>query len=155
MIKSALIFSLLVTLNATTVSSKNIENQVINYSTINNFSGDLDWSKIELIEVEEEVELGFDTKDYLPKDFNPLKGKNDLNWNKIELITVDEEVELGFDTKNYLPKDFNPLKGKNDLDWSKIKLEEVEEDVELNFNTNDYLPEGFNPNKQICSSLIM
>ena len=96
MIKSALIFSLLVTLNTTTVSSKNIENQVINNSVVSNYSEDLDWSKIELIEVEEEVELGFDTKAYLPKDFNPLKGKNDLNWNKIELIKVEEEAEIGF-----------------------------------------------------------
>ena len=35
---------------------------------------DIDWNTIELYEVEEEVELGFDTKDHLPKGFNPYKG---------------------------------------------------------------------------------
>ncbi len=146
MIKSALIFSLLVILNTTTVSSKNIENlNGTNHYTINENTDDLDWSKIKLVKVEEDVEIGFDTKAYLPKDFNPLKGKNDLNWKKIELIQVEEDAEIGFDTNAYLPKDFNSLKGKNDLDWSKIKLEKVEEEVEINFNTKDYLPAEFNP----------
>ena len=35
---------------------------------------DIDWSKVELIEIEEEIELGFDTKDYLPMGFNPYRG---------------------------------------------------------------------------------
>ncbi|MCF8274594.1 MAG: hypothetical protein K9I95_12260 [Flavobacteriaceae bacterium] len=145
MIKSALIFGLLLSLNITTVSSKNIENyKTTNHYLINEQTNDLDWSKINLVKIEEEAEIGFDTKAFLPENFNPLKGKNDLNWNKIELIKVEEDVNLDFDTKAYLPINFNALKGKNDLDWNSIKLEKIEEEVELDFDTRDYLPIGFN-----------
>ena len=66
---------------------------------------------IEVVELEEEVELGFDTTRYLPENFNALSGKNDIDWSKIELIELEEEVELGFDTKDYLPENFNPYQG--------------------------------------------
>jgi len=35
---------------------------------------DLDWSTIELIEIEEEIEINFDVKAYLPVGFDPYKG---------------------------------------------------------------------------------
>ncbi len=76
----------------------------------------LEVTDIKVIELEEEVELGFDTTDYLPENFNALKGKHNLDWNTIELIEIEEEVELGFDTANYLPDNFNTLKGKTDFD---------------------------------------
>lgn len=63
---------------------------------------------IELIELEEEVSFNFDTKNYLPENFNPLKGKDDLDWSKIELVELEEEVSFNFNTKDYLPKHFNP-----------------------------------------------
>ncbi|PTM11534.1 MAG: hypothetical protein DA407_01450 [Bacteroidetes bacterium] len=99
----------------------------------------------EVIELEEEVELGFDTSQHLPKNFNALKGKNDIDWNTIEVIELEEEVELGFDTSKHLPKNFNALKGKNDLDWSTIKLIEIEEEIEINFDVKTHLPANFNP----------
>ncbi|RLD26748.1 MAG: hypothetical protein DRI75_11095 [Bacteroidetes bacterium] len=71
----------------------------------------LDINDIEVIELEEEVELGFDTTKHLPENFNALKGKHDLDWNTIELIEIEEEVELGFDTSKYLPNGFDPYKG--------------------------------------------
>ena len=37
-------------------------------------SENLDINDIEVIELEEEVELGFDTSKYLPENFNPYKG---------------------------------------------------------------------------------
>lgn len=100
---------------------------------------------IEVQELEEEVNLGFNPVNYLPEGFNPLKGKNDINWNKIELIELEEEINLGFNTKDYLPKDFNALEGKNDLDWSRIKIIEIEEEVDLGFDPKKYLPKDFNP----------
>ncbi len=51
---------------------------------------------------EDEVELGFDTATYLPKDFNPYASE----YENIEYIEEDE-IELGFDTKAYLPANFN------------------------------------------------
>ena len=55
---------------------------------------DLDWDSIELVELEEEVTINFDTKQYLPKDFSSLKGLYDLDWSTIELIEVEEEVDI-------------------------------------------------------------
>jgi len=109
-------------------------------STFENF----DINSIEVIELEEEVELGFNSKDYLPENFNALKRKHDLDWSTIELIEPEEDVEYYFNPKDHLPEGFNALKGKHDLDWNTIELVEIEEDVKLNFNPKDYLPEGFN-----------
>ncbi|NNL16679.1 MAG: hypothetical protein HKO81_08570, partial [Flavobacteriaceae bacterium] len=64
-----------------------------------------------IFEIEEEVIIDFDTKKYLPKGFNPLKGMYDLNWDNIELIELEEEVAIDLMINRYLPKDFNPLKG--------------------------------------------
>ena len=58
-------------------------------------SENLDINDIEVIELEEEVELGFDTSKYLPENFNPLKGKHDLDWSTIELIEIEEESGSG------------------------------------------------------------
>ena len=63
-----------------------------------------------ILELEEEVILDFETKNYLPEHFNPLKGKYDLDWNSIKLVEMDEEVSLDFDTKDYLPQGFNPYR---------------------------------------------
>jgi len=68
-------------------------------------------ASIDVQEVEEEVNLGFDTKHYLPKGFNALVGMNDIDWDALELVEIEEEVDLGFDPKRYLPKGFNPHKG--------------------------------------------
>ncbi len=102
---------------------------------------------IHVIELEESLTFNFDVNNYLPENFNPLKGKNDINWNSISIIGVPEDVNFNFDTNSYLPKDFNPLKGKNDINWKDVPLIEIEEEVQFNFNVMDYLPKGFNPNK--------
>lgn len=112
MIKSIFIFSTLLAFNATTITNENsdkIASEVCEQATINEFfeePNDLNWSSIELLEIEEEVVLCFDTKNYLPKDFNPLEGLFDLDWNSIELVEIEEEVMIDFDTNKYLPKDF-------------------------------------------------
>ena len=98
---------------------------------------------IYIYDVEEEVSFNFDTKKYLPEDFNPLKGMYDLNWDEIELVEIDEEVFIEFDTKQYLPKDFNPLKGMYDLNWDEIELIEIEEEVVIDFDIMLYLPDNF------------
>ncbi len=114
----------------------------------------LEINDIEIIEIEEAVELSFDTTMCLPANFNPLKGMHDLDWSTIELIEIEEEVELGFDTSKYLPKNFNALKGKDDLDWSTIELIEMEEAIEIGFNTKAYLPYNFNPYKGMEKSIV-
>ncbi|WP_250434568.1 hypothetical protein [Hanstruepera flava] len=63
---------------------------------------------IKVMELEEELTFNFNTQDYLPENFNPLKGKHDLDWSKIELIELDEDLTFNFNVKDYLPKHFNP-----------------------------------------------
>ena len=63
---------------------------------------------IKVIEIEESVSFDFNVQDYLPENFNPLKGKHNLDWSKIELIEIEEEVSFDFNPKDYLPQDFNP-----------------------------------------------
>jgi hypothetical protein len=158
MYKLALLFSVVIVLNVTAKNGENstelsfdallseqqlLENKLFGF-TMNHSATIAEISDIDVIELDEEVSLGFDTANYLPKGFNALKGKHDLDWSAIELVELDEEVEFGFDTAEYLPEGFNPLKGKHDLDWSTIELFEIEEEVILCFDTNEYLEEGFN-----------
>jgi hypothetical protein len=71
------------------------------------------YDEIVFIETEEKIDLGFDTKTYLPKGFNAYKGM-DLELNQIDFVEVEEEIDLGFDTAEYLPADFNAYKGMDD-----------------------------------------
>ena len=165
MIKLAFIFSTLFAVISTTISNDNSDNLIsecelllLEASLFTNNSEvmptELDWSTIELFEIEEEVNLGFNSEDYLPEGFNPLKGLHDLDWSTIELFEIEEEVNLGFNSEDYLPEGFNPLKGLNDLDWNTIELFEIEEEVDLGFNTKDYLPAHFNANLNLGVSQL-
>ena len=68
-------------------------------------------ASIEVYEMEEEIELEFNTEQYLPEGFNAKEGMNEIDWNTIELYELEEELEIGFDTKAYLPNNFNPYRG--------------------------------------------
>ncbi len=165
MYRLTLLFSVFFVLNITakTNNDSNCLNLKLDTISVNSVEHDLEQSlfekverldnqyleidSIEVIEIEEEVKLGFDTANYLPENFNALKGKDDLDWSTIELIELDEEVELNFNPKDYLPVNFNALKGKDDLDWSSIEVIELEEEVKFDFNPKDYLPKNFDANK--------
>ena len=56
-------------------------NADLNESTtgFSSWSHELNLNEIEYVEEEPEVDLGFDTSDYLPKDFNPYASYFDLN----------------------------------------------------------------------------
>ena len=146
MYRLTFLFSMLIVLNASAkinnnsdyLNSEESKLEKILFNNIKNSnSTTVDISAIEVIEIEEEVELGFDTANYLPKSFNALKGKHDLDLKALEVIEIEEEVELGFDTAKYLPENFNAIKGKHDLDWNTIELIEIEEEVELGYTLNN------------------
>ena len=59
---------------------------------------------INVVEIEEEVEINFDTKNYLPERFNAHKGTHDIDWNTVELVELEEEVELRLNNHNRLPE---------------------------------------------------
>ena len=47
---------------------------------------------IQVIEKEEDVELGFNPENYLPANFNALAGKNDIALTDIEIFEIEEEA---------------------------------------------------------------
>lgn len=63
-----------------------------------------------LIETDEEINLGFDTAEYLPIGFYAY-ARMELDLDEINFIEIDEEIELGFDTAEYLPMGFNSYIG--------------------------------------------
>ncbi len=67
---------------------------------------------IVVVNNDEEIDLGFDTKAYLPIGFNAYAGM-ELDPNEIDFIELEEEIELGFDTAEYLPANFDPYLGMN------------------------------------------
>lgn len=69
----------------------------------------LNASDINVIEIEEDIDLGVDTSVYLPYGFNAYKGYQ-LDIADINVIEIEEEVELGFDVNDYLPANFDPYK---------------------------------------------
>ena len=68
--------------------------------------GKLNANEIEVVEMAEEVNLGFDTFEYLPLDFDPYAGAN-LSDIDFEIFEEEEIVELGFETAAYLPNNFD------------------------------------------------
>ncbi|UWX55221.1 hypothetical protein NYZ99_00915 [Maribacter litopenaei] len=69
-------------------------------------SANPDASEIVLLEEEEEVDLGFDTAEYLPLGFNAYEGM-ELDVEDIVILEDEEEVDLGFDVAPYLPENFD------------------------------------------------
>ncbi len=68
---------------------------------------EFDIKNIVFIEDTAEIDLGFDTTEYLPEGFNAYEGEYTIE--AINFIE-DDEIELGFDTGAYLPEEFNPYK---------------------------------------------
>ncbi len=98
--------------------------------------------EIVYLEEETEIDLGFDTADYLPEGFDPHEQY--VNLDAITFIENEEEFDLGFDTSAYLPEDFDPYAfpaNVMNIDY----IEEGEDETDLGFDTAEYLPDGFDP----------
>ena len=94
MYRLTFLFSMLIALNASAKINNNTDDlnseksrleKILFNNTENLSSATVDINAIVLIELEEEVDLGYNTANYLPENFNALKGKYDLDWNTIEL----------------------------------------------------------------------
>ena len=96
--------------------------------------------QFELNMEEQDEAFEFETKDYLPFDFNPYSGLFDLEY---EMTIEEEDVPFEFDTKNYLPLGFNPNYQDDLTEIFEVELEE--EDEAFDFDTKMYLPKNFNP----------
>jgi len=104
-------------------------------------NADLDLNEIVYIEEEPQIELGFDTAEYLPEGFDPYKLYVDLNT--VEYVDEQEEINLGFNVADYLPTNFDPYADPSNIEA--INYMEEEEQIELGFDTATYLPENFDP----------
>ncbi|MEM9648793.1 MAG: hypothetical protein AAF969_09940 [Bacteroidota bacterium] len=98
-----------------------------------------DLNEIVFIE-DEDLDLGFDTADYLPKDFDPHKVYVDLM--SIPYIEEEKDCVLKFDSAQYLPEGFDAYSDVVGIP----SINYIEDDrIDLGFDTSEYLPEGFDP----------
>jgi len=72
---------------------------------------ELDINSIAYIEEEFELELGFDTADYLPEGFDASTYYFDTN----SVVYIETPFEIGFDTRDYLPEGFDAYAYPNDV----------------------------------------
>ncbi|MBC6999469.1 hypothetical protein [Cytophaga sp. FL35] len=94
---------------------------------------------VDYIEEETDFDLGFDTADYLPEDFNPYKLYVDLQ----AIDFIEEEESIKIKTSKYLPEGFDAFAYPSHVaDFNYI---DALDEVKLNFDTKEHLPEGFNP----------
>ena len=99
---------------------------------------EFDINSIHYIQEEENIELGFDVRDYLPEGFDPYKQYVDLN--NIEFI--EDTVDLVLDATWYLPEGFDPY--ANPIGIEGINYIDENDNIDLDFNTKVYLPKDFN-----------
>jgi len=96
-----------------------------------------DINSIVYIEDEIEIDLGFDTADYLPEDFDAYQVYFDLN----SVDYIEDDYTLEWDTQAYLPKEFNAYAYPSDV--QSINYIDEADRIVLDFNAKLYLPEGF------------
>ncbi|MCP4975057.1 MAG: hypothetical protein GY931_02760 [Maribacter sp.] len=97
-----------------------------------------DINSIVYIEDEIEIDLGFDTADYLPEDFDAYQVYFDLN----SVNYIEEDFTLEWDTKAYLPKGFDAYAYPSDV--QSINYIDESDAFEVGFDTKAYLPSNFN-----------
>lgn len=97
-----------------------------------------DINSITYIEDEIEFDLGFDTADYLPEDFDAHQVYFDLNG----VDYIEEDLAIEWDTKDYLPKEFNAYAYPSDV--QSINFLDESDAFEVGFDTQEYLPFNFN-----------
>jgi hypothetical protein len=134
---SMLVISLIAFAQYTQKDQHNIDETFISQSGDQMFNDEF---QFELNMEEQDEAFEFETKNYLPFDFNAYKGLFTLEY---EMAIVEEDIPFEFDTKKYLPIGFSSY---CQIELSEIfEVETVEEDAAFDFDTKMYLPENFNP----------
>jgi hypothetical protein len=77
--------------------------------------------------------LDFNSKDYLPENFDPYAGMFYQN-----VSTLEEKTQFNFDHNNYLPENFDAYQG-----MFLTETANNEDENSLNFDHTAYLPENF------------
>ncbi len=97
-----------------------------------------DINSIQYIEEEEEFDLGFDTTDYLPENFDPYKFYVNLD----AVVYIEDNKIDTFDFAKFLPEGFDAYADPTDV--QSINYIDERDNIVLNFDTKKHLPEGFN-----------
>ena len=132
-----LVISLIAFAQYTQKGQPNIDETFISQTGDQLFNEDF---QFELNIEEQDEAFAFDTRDYLPFDFNPYKGLFTLEY---EMTSVEEDTPFEFDTKKYLPFRFDPYFHTEVSEIFEVEIEE--EDATFDFDIKMYLPENFNP----------
>ncbi len=119
---------------------------------------ELNLASITYIEEEEELDLGFNTEDYLPRGFNPYEAYFDIHSityiedeiefeyyfdiHTVDYIEENKEVELAFNTEDYLPRGFNPYEAYFDIHSITYIEDEIEFEYYFDIHTVDYIEEN-------------
>ncbi|MBM1105690.1 hypothetical protein JQC67_06000 [Aurantibacter crassamenti] len=99
---------------------------------------EFDLNSILYIEDEEVIDLGFNTADYLPEDFNPNTYYFNLNW----VEYVDESKVENVEVENNLPSEFDAYSNPEGIEG--VNYIDLNDEIVIGFNTKQYLPKGFN-----------
>lgn len=96
-----------------------------------------DLSSIEYIE-EENFDLGFNTSEYLPEDFDPY-----TYYFNMDSISYVEDIYVLIDSEKNLPKDFDVY--GNPSDFRDVSYIDPNDEIQLEIETEEYLPADFDP----------
>lgn len=118
----------------------------------------------------EETPFDFNTKEFLPEDFDPYKGliidesyllastEIGFEFNTVEYLPenfdayrgmivdessllIEEPIDFDFNLQDYLPANFDAYEGMITIEPNEL----ISEPISFDFNINDYLPINFNP----------
>ena len=95
---------------------------------------------IEVYEIEEEINIDFDTHRFLPTGFNPYEGMG----------TVDE---LDFEAQLTLSALIRTVETEAPVEIEDLEIIEIEEEVVFDYDIQRYLPEGFDPYKEMTTDI--
>ncbi len=100
---------------------------------------DLDLNSVVFIEEDAEVDLGFNTADYLPENFDPYRFYVDLR----SIPFIEEEVPFEKDLSRHLPRNFDPY--GHPSNFMAVSYIDPTDNEQLDFDSKKHLPEGFHP----------
>jgi len=109
---------------------------------------------VHVIEVEEEIELGFNVADYLPEGFDPYLGMNaELTDNSIKAVeeatigepVLNEELLNAEEIQQLFTEGMRMEWEIENLKPADIHVIQVEEELDIDFDIAAYLPENFDP----------
>ncbi|MBT8293309.1 MAG: hypothetical protein HKP39_08615 [Eudoraea sp.] len=116
----------------------------LNAQNPNGGNDKFDINSIVYIEEEMDYDLGFNTSDYLPEDFDPYNHYLDLNS-----ISYLEDVYVYIDFEKNLPRDFDVY--SNPTDFRNVSYIDPMDDIQLELETAEHLPADFNPYSRTSS----